>query len=105
MSRKKHNLRASRAPSPRACGIPGESMSKNFELLQRAEIGIGDSLMNVAIGGSGKTEEQAKVAPATVVEPAVREESLKLVQRLFLTPGQAPLKAVMFAAIDSGNAC
>jgi Mrp family chromosome partitioning ATPase len=80
-------------------------MSKNFELLQRAEIGIGDSLMNVAIGGSGKTEEQAKVAPATVVEPAVREESLKLVQRLFLTPGQAPLKAVMFAAIDSGNAC
>jgi Mrp family chromosome partitioning ATPase len=36
---------------------------------------------------------------------ATHEESLKLVQRLFLTPGQTPPRAVVFAAIDPGNGC
>ncbi|HXW57732.1 MAG TPA: CpsD/CapB family tyrosine-protein kinase [Candidatus Cybelea sp.] len=54
-------------------------------------------------------EEKAKAkttAESTaLVDPAAREESLKLVQRLFLTPAQAPSKAVMFAPIDAGSAC
>jgi succinoglycan biosynthesis transport protein ExoP len=79
-------------------------MSKNFELLQRAEIGIGDSLTDV-IGTEEKKETQTTAEATTVVEPAAREESLKLVQRLFLTQGQTSPKAVMFGAIDSGNAC
>jgi Mrp family chromosome partitioning ATPase len=41
----------------------------------------------------------------TEASSAGREESLKLVQRLFLTREEAPPKAVMFAAIDSGNGC
>ena len=38
-------------------------------------------------------------------QSAVREESLKLVQKLFRPSGPATLKAVMFAAIDSGHGC
>lgn len=60
-----------------------------------------------------KAEETGVSAPRNVIlakteacgRPMAKEESLKFVQRLFLTPGQAPPKAVMFAAIDSGNGC
>ena len=83
-------------------------MSKNFELMQQAQIGIGGSaaLTGLAIGST---------QPATVAEPAVgrimvpdsavREESLKLVQRLFLAPGQGAPKVVTFVGVEQGNGC
>jgi len=83
-------------------------MSLNFELtelLQRAEIGIGDLGTKVVPGPEDESKAKTTAESTTVVEPAAREESLKLVQRLFLAPRQAPPKAVMFAPIDSGNAC
>jgi Mrp family chromosome partitioning ATPase len=39
------------------------------------------------------------------LEPTVREETLKLVQRVFLTPGSVAPKAVLLAAIDSSKGC
>jgi Mrp family chromosome partitioning ATPase len=39
------------------------------------------------------------------LEPAVREETLKLVQRLFLTREEVSPKAVMFAPIDTHDGC
>lgn len=83
-------------------------MSKNYELMQQAEIALGGApaLTNVGIGTAVKHRESTIPEAATAaVESAVREESLKLVQRLFLTTKQAPPKAVMFAAIDAGKGC
>jgi len=82
-------------------------MSKNFELMQQARIGIGGSatLAGVAIGASTKEKSESAVGAIAVAPDGVREESLKLVHRLFLTPGQTPPKAVMFAGIDPGNGC
>ncbi len=76
-------------------------MSKG--LLQQTKIGV----------DSSSTRAGCAIPPAvddkTVAEgggqATAREESLKLVQRLFLTPGQPRPKAAMFAAIDSGNGC
>jgi Mrp family chromosome partitioning ATPase len=85
-------------------------MSKNFELMQRARIGLGGSA--TLTGGTldapleSKTERTAETAPVAVTDGSeTQEECLKLVQRLFLTPGQKPPKVVVFAAIDSGNGC
>jgi len=84
-------------------------MSKNFELLQQAGIGLGAVPTSSAKPTGVEATSQAlttaaeKVIPAT--EPGVREEALKLVQRLFLSQGQAAPKAVMFAAVDSKNGC
>jgi Mrp family chromosome partitioning ATPase len=82
-------------------------MSKNYELMKLAEIGCGDAL-GVTIAGIGAETTHNSVASTecmTPVEPLVREELLKLVQRLFLIPEQAPPKAVMFAAIDARTKC
>jgi polysaccharide biosynthesis transport protein len=85
-------------------------MSKNFELMQQARIGIGGSAATLAgaiDAGTGQTDLKAEAAvngvPLTNTDN--QEESLKLVQRLFLTPDQTPPKVVVFAAIDSGNGC
>lgn len=82
-------------------------MSKNYELMQQAEIGLGGAptLTGVGIGAAPKKRESTITEALTAAEPVVREESLKLVQRLFLTTGQPSPKAVVFAAIDSGNGC
>jgi Mrp family chromosome partitioning ATPase len=84
-------------------------MSKNFELLQQAGIGLSLGSMPAVTAG-GITDETKKqtvttTEELTTVEPGVREESLKLVQRLFLSPRQGTPKAVLFAAIDSNNGC
>jgi Mrp family chromosome partitioning ATPase len=82
-------------------------VSKNFELLQEAGILLGSGSTPTAEGIDVEAKDQAPVIAKGLIEagPAVREESMKLVQRLFLTPGQATPKAVMFAAIDSENGC
>jgi Mrp family chromosome partitioning ATPase len=82
-------------------------MSKNHEFIQQARIRFGHSASRTASAVGAAAESK----PSTIAEilseapPESREESLKLVQRLFLTSEQAPPKAVMFAAIDSGNGC
>jgi Mrp family chromosome partitioning ATPase len=82
-------------------------MSKNYELTQQPEIGLGAALetTRAGIGAATKKKSMSTSQGITQVEPPVREELLKLVQRLFLTPGQVAPKAVMFAAIEAGTGC
>jgi hypothetical protein len=82
-------------------------MGKNFEWTQRAEISLGALPRPATVGNESVVKNKSLLSTEAIksVAPAVREESLKLVQRLFLTPGQASPKAVMFVAIDSGSAC
>jgi protein-tyrosine kinase len=81
-------------------------MRRNFELL-RAEmlLGGGPTPATEERAATAKQEERNVARELTIAESAAREESLRLVQRLFLTPGQAAPKAVMFAAVDSQNEC
>jgi Mrp family chromosome partitioning ATPase len=82
-------------------------MSKDYELMRAADIGFGAAIgaTRAEIGAATKSKSAATAEGITQVQPSVREELLKLVQRLFLTPGQAPPKAVMFAAIDARTRC
>jgi Mrp family chromosome partitioning ATPase len=82
-------------------------MSKNFELLQQAGLSF-DTVQTSTTGERNVAAEH--IAPAssevlTSLEPAVREEMLKLVQRLFLSPEDVAPKAVMFAPADSSGGC
>jgi protein-tyrosine kinase len=81
-------------------------MSKDYELIQHAGIRLGGSA-SVRENAAG-TEAKNKTSISEILAeapPAIREESLKLVHRLFLTSEEKPAKAVVFAAIDSGNGC
>jgi receptor protein-tyrosine kinase len=82
-------------------------VSKNFELLQQAEICLGavPALVTEGIAVEAKNKELTRDHRSTAEQPVAREELMKLVQRLFRPPGQAAPKAVMFAAIDSTNGC
>src|SRR5258708_3103431 len=82
-------------------------MSKNYEFMQQVGIGLGGSGARGerAVGAAAKNKTSTIAEILTGAPPAMREESLKLVQRFFLTPEQTPPKAVVFAAIDSGNGC
>ena len=80
-------------------------MIKNYVLIQHARIGFGDSSARTASEGDVRSQTSTIAEVLAEAPPELREESLKLVQRLFLTSEQAPPKAVMFAAIDSGNGC
>jgi protein-tyrosine kinase len=82
-------------------------MSKNYEFTQQVGIGLGGSasLREKAAGGAAKNKTLTIAEILAEAQPAIREESLNLVQRLFLTSEQTPRKAVVFAAIDSGNGC
>lgn len=82
-------------------------MSKHYDLMQQAGIALGTF---APLRENSVAAEFLKQPPATAevlpeAPAAIREESLKLVQRLFLTPEQEPPKAVIFAAIDSGSGC
>jgi polysaccharide biosynthesis transport protein len=79
-------------------------MSKNYELLQQAEFGLGAA---PTFTTRVVAEDLAPVAPQTLpsLDPTIREEALKLVQRVFLTQGQGGPKAVLFAAIDLNRGC
>jgi len=82
-------------------------MSKNFELLQRAEFNLGTA-PTVQTEGSANENVTPAVRAAEVVSslvPEVRDEALKLVQKLFVIPQQAAPKAVVFAAVDGSSSC
>jgi Mrp family chromosome partitioning ATPase len=82
-------------------------MSRNFELLQQAEISLGcaPTLVTESIAVGGKSQELTGDIGLTSEQRVTREELLKLVQRLFLTPSQDATRVVLFAAIDSSNGC
>jgi receptor protein-tyrosine kinase len=75
--------------------------------MRQAGIGLGGSVTRTerVVGAAAKNKTPTIAEILTAAPPATREESLKLVQRLFLTSEQTPPKAVVFAAIDSGNGC
>ena len=83
-----------------------EPMSKNFQLLMRAEQEVSS--------GSGKKRHQVLwTPPAEVhavpscpldgVDERSRDQVAKLVRQLFLLPGA--VRAVAFAAVEPGNGC
>lgn len=83
-------------------------MSKNFELLQQAEINL--------TGGNGSGWKETTLheidardthvrASATKSDKVFQEECLKLVQSLFFLNGGAAQRGVVFAGVDSGNGC
>lgn len=82
-------------------------MSKNYDLMLQAGIGLGTFAPLTERPDAAEYVKQTPGNPQALTEApaAIREESLKLVQRLFLTPEQDPPKVVMFAAIDSGSGC
>lgn len=83
-------------------------MSKNFELMQQAEIRIdmpaigepkpGPAAFSSKPNGSGKVH-------FNLGDEITREESNKLVQNIFLLHGEESPRVVVFAGIDSGNGC
>ena len=82
-------------------------MSKNYELLQQAQIGAPrlPDFREAADAVIPKADASEAVSELRIGEPALRAESTKLVQRLFRTlEGTAP-KVVTFAAVDSENGC
>jgi Mrp family chromosome partitioning ATPase len=82
-------------------------MSKNFDLLHQAEIALGGMPTATNQGTSIDVKDQARTSTDkfAATEPVAREEALRLVQRLFLSQGQAAPKAVTFAAVDSASEC
>jgi protein-tyrosine kinase len=77
-------------------------MSKNFELLQQAGIEVERER---AIAWVDRDERSFPSKVAVAQGQVAREESLKLVQRLFLGQGAGRPRAVVFAGIDRGNGC
>ena len=83
-------------------------MSKNFELMQqtgnvqqvRPPRPVGSALPSVAINGASHRE-----GVALDLGELAGEESLRLVQRIFLLQTQQPPRAVVFAGVDRGNGC
>lgn len=80
-------------------------MIKSYDLLQQAGMGVGSTTEAEERTRWAARDKELSAGTEACGRPMAWEESLKLVQRLFLTPGQASCKVVMFAAIDSGNGC
>ena len=81
-------------------------MSKNFDSVQAAmSLTELPRLRSEANASERTSQVAATTANLTAAQSAVREESLKLVQRLFRPSSQAAQKSVMFAALDSPSEC
>jgi len=81
-------------------------VNRNFNLAQQTEICLNDGLsLSNAAAGEQVVRTTANGTRSTHADSLAREESLKLVQRLFRPSGQVAPKSVMFAAIDSPNGC
>jgi capsular exopolysaccharide synthesis family protein len=84
-------------------------MSRNYELLQRAQLKIpgaaapGPKVVPLAdLRAKGKSN--VSTAAGMDIDNIAKEESLKLVQSVFLMQG-APHRTVLFAGVDSGSGC
>jgi protein-tyrosine kinase len=83
-------------------------MSKNFELMQQAEIRLETPLIAPGQGGPTVSNEDRNGHAKGVrfsLDKVTREESLKLVQSIFLLNGKESARVVIFAGIDSGSGC
>jgi protein-tyrosine kinase len=83
-------------------------MSRNFELLQQAEAErrlspILELRSEPALVSERKEEPEHSFDSSW--DRLAQEESLKLVQRIFLQNGPQSTRAVAFAGIDQGNGC
>ena len=72
-------------------------MSKNFELLQRAQQEQ-ESMTRARSGGGNSTLR-------TKSDHSADEESIRLVQRVFLVPGPDSPRVVVFTGVDAGDGC
>jgi capsular exopolysaccharide synthesis family protein len=83
-------------------------VSKNFELMQQAtaerqpQSVVGQSDIPRLVTGNGNGLGKAKNLD---LDRFAREESLKLVQRVFLLQASSAPRVVMFAGVDPGNGC
>jgi capsular exopolysaccharide synthesis family protein len=78
-------------------------LSKNYELLQRASVeGNGRPVHVPAPLRAGRTYEMRPVPDAHVLS---REELVKLVQAVFLLPGEKSPKVVIFTGAESATGC
>src|SRR5262249_26830752 len=82
-------------------------MSKNYELLQQIGLGFAAGRRSASAEQSAASDYVASVSSEVLASlaPAVREETLKLVQRLFLTPEQVAPKSVLFVPVDAEASC
>jgi capsular exopolysaccharide synthesis family protein len=81
-------------------------MSKHLEVLQRVSLSsdpedVAHSYAAVAI----HTRTVNERASRSNIERVTKEETLRLVQNIFLTAGANPPRVAMFSGIDSGNGC
>jgi protein-tyrosine kinase len=79
-------------------------MSKNFELMQHAEIRPDIPATEVSTRHPVTNGQKGRFHP-NWKDKVSREESFKLVQNIFLLHGKESAKVVTFAGIDSGNGC
>jgi Mrp family chromosome partitioning ATPase len=82
-------------------------VSKNYDLLQQAEFGLGTGPTLTTRENAVSLQNLAVATPQDLssLEPVLHEEGLKLVQRLFLTGDKAAPKFVLFAPIDAHFGC
>ena len=83
-------------------------MSRNFELLQNLgkerdvfEVGVEVPVRPIAVPGPLLELK----SPKLTMEAAQREEVGKLVQRIFLLPGDKAVRSVVFAGAEAGAGC
>lgn len=77
-------------------------MSKNFELLSQAEREIAASGERQRISSSPAGARSHRDLPADSIS---REEIIKLVQAIFLTPGPTAPRIVAFSGVERGDGC
>jgi capsular exopolysaccharide synthesis family protein len=84
-------------------------MSKNFELMQQAETGLGISVTGernlYSAPLNGKTNGNGKSTRFNLNDATSREEAFRLVQNIFLLRSEQSPRVVVFAGVDSGNGC
>jgi Mrp family chromosome partitioning ATPase len=82
-------------------------MSRNFELLQQAGLNLTAAVeMPAVLKREADTRIKGDRDSRAFADQAAKEETLKLVQSLFLLQGASTNhRAVVFAAIDSGSGC
>ncbi|MDX6712757.1 MAG: polysaccharide biosynthesis transport protein [Blastocatellia bacterium] len=84
-------------------------MSKNFELMQDARIMVGSTeaaeTQPRPVTVNDKAHEAVSGTHLNWQDEITREETLKLVQSIFLSRSERSSRAVVFASVDSGNGC
>jgi polysaccharide biosynthesis transport protein len=83
-------------------------MSRNFNMMQEAQIALTDHARTIA--DRPRVVSRTDVAAHTQeqnleIDDMAREECVKLVQRIFLTPAEKPRQVIVFAGIDRGDGC